>query len=111
MKVNDYSETSAPGIFALGDVCGNVELTPMAIAAGRRLADRIWGGVDGAKASYEAVPTVVFSHPPIGTLGLTEPQARERYGDDNIKVYTSKVRKKLATTKHEVGSHHCAYCS
>lgn len=90
--VDDYSSTNVDGVFALGDVCGNVELTPMAIATGRRLADRLFGGPQwkDAKVSYEHVPTVVFSHPPIGTLGLTEPQAIAKYGDDKIKVYRSK---------------------
>lgn len=90
--VDDYSATNVDGVFALGDVCGNVELTPMAIATGRRLADRLFGGPrwKDAKVSYEHVPTVVFSHPPIGTLGLTEPQAIAKYGEDKIKVYRSK---------------------
>eukprot|EP00549_Striatella_unipunctata_P025557 CAMPEP_0118694652 /NCGR_PEP_ID=MMETSP0800-20121206/12671_1 /TAXON_ID=210618 ORGANISM="Striatella unipunctata, Strain CCMP2910" /NCGR_SAMPLE_ID=MMETSP0800 /ASSEMBLY_ACC=CAM_ASM_000638 /LENGTH=555 /DNA_ID=CAMNT_0006593199 /DNA_START=77 /DNA_END=1744 /DNA_ORIENTATION=+ len=89
---NDYSETNVDGIYALGDVVGNVELTPMAIAAGRRLADRLFGGPqhEGAKVSYEHVPTVVFSHPPIGTIGLTEQEAIAKYGEENVKVYRSK---------------------
>ena len=64
----------------------------MAIAAGRRLSDKLFGGdkFNNAKANYEGVPTVVFSHPPIGTIGLTEKQAKEKYGEENIKVYTSK---------------------
>jgi len=90
--VNEYSETNVDGVFAVGDVCGNVELTPMAIAAGRRLADRLFGGPEfkNAKVSYENVPTVVFSHPPIGTIGMTEAQAIVKYGEDNIKIYRSK---------------------
>ena len=90
--VNEYSETTAKGVYAVGDVCGNVELTPMAIAAGRRLADRLFGGPEwkNAKVSYDNVPTVVFSHPPIGTIGLTEKQAINKYGQENIKVYKSK---------------------
>jgi glutathione reductase (NADPH) len=87
--VDEYQNTSSDNIFALGDVCGVVELTPMAIAAGRRLSDRIFGGIPNAKVSYENVPTVVFSHPTIGTVGLTEPQALEKYGKDNIKIYKS----------------------
>ena len=92
IAVNEYSETNVEGIFALGDVCGSVELTPMAIAAGRRLADRLFGGEQwaGAKVSYDNVPTVVFSHPTIGTIGLTEKQAIAKYGEENIKVYKSK---------------------
>jgi len=89
---NEYSETSVEGVYALGDVVGNVELTPMAIAAGRRLADRLFGGPDfkDVKVSYDLVPTVVFSHPTIGTIGLTEKQAIAKYGEGNVKVYKSK---------------------
>jgi glutathione reductase (NADPH) len=89
---DEYSATNVDGIFALGDVCGNIELTPMAIAAGRRLSDRLFGGPEfkDAKVSYDNVPTVVFSHPPIGTIGLTDVQAIEKYGEDNVKVYRSK---------------------
>jgi len=90
--VNEYSETSVDGIYAVGDVTGNVELTPMAIAAGRRLADRLFGptSFQNAKVSYDNVPTVVFSHPPIGTIGLSEKEANEKYGSENVKVYRSK---------------------
>jgi len=90
IKVDEYQNTSASRIYALGDVCGAVELTPMAIAAGRRLSDRIFGGVASAKVSYELVPTVVFSHPTIGTIGMTERQAVGKYGKDNVKVYKSR---------------------
>merc|ERR1712176_1244570 len=89
IHTNEYSETALPNIYALGDVVGNVELTPMAIAAGRRLADRLFGGPSfrNSKVSYDMVPTVVFSHPPIGTIGLTEQQAVQKYGSSRIKVY------------------------
>ena len=90
IQVDEYQNTSVPQVYALGDVAGEIELTPMAIAAGRRLADRIFGGIANAKTSYENVPTVVFSHPTIGALGLTEPQAVEKYGRDNLKIYNSK---------------------
>lgn len=88
---DEYQNTSVPHIFALGDVCGKVELTPMAIAAGRRLADRVFGAVENKeqKTSYELVPTVVFSHPTIGTIGLSEPKAIDKYGQENIKIYKS----------------------
>ncbi|KAL9188986.1 hypothetical protein ACHAXT_011476, partial [Thalassiosira profunda] len=91
--VDEYQNTNVENIYALGDVCGRVELTPMAIAAGRRLADRMFSGKPEdkvAKVSYEFVPTVVFSHPTIGTCGLTEPQAIEKYGEGNVKCYKSK---------------------
>ena len=87
--VDEFQNTNVPGVYALGDVCGKVELTPMAIAAGRRLGDRLFGGKATAKADYEFVPTVVFSHPTIGTVGLTEDEAVQKYGKDNIKIYTS----------------------
>jgi len=92
IATNDVSETSVSGVYAVGDVCGNVELTPMAITAGRRLADRLFGPVEwkDAKVSYENVPTVVFSHPPVGAIGLTEVDAKEKYGEDNVRVYRTK---------------------
>lgn len=68
-------------IVAIGDVCGNIQLTPTAIAAGRRLADRLFGGRPDAKADYTNVPTVVFSHPTIATLGLTEEAAIKTHGE------------------------------
>lgn len=89
VDVNEYQETSTKGVFALGDVCGKVQLTPMAIAAGRRLADRLFGKIPLAKADYKDVPTVVFSHPPIGTVGLTEEEAKKTFGSEKIKTYTS----------------------
>eukprot|EP01052_Picozoa_sp_SAG31_P020240 SAG31_NODE_1513_length_8045_cov_5.748804_4_plen_459_part_00 len=89
--VDEYQQTTADGVYALGDVCGVDELTPVAIAAGRRLADRLFGGPEyaDAKIKYGEVPTVVFSHPPIGTIGLTEAEAEARYGGDNLKIYRS----------------------
>lgn len=73
----------------MGDVSSAIQLTPTAIAGGRRLADRLFDKLPKAKADYDMVPTVVFAHPPIGTVGLTEAQAVEKHGRGNIKVYTS----------------------
>ena len=90
--VDEFQTTSVANIFAVGDVAGKVELTPMAIAAGRRLADRLFGPKEthrNFKVTYENVPTVIFSHPPIGTIGLTEPEAIEKFGIDGIKIYRS----------------------
>lgn len=78
IKVDEYQNTSAPGVYAVGDNIGYVELTPVAVKAGRQLSERLFNNKPDAKMDYELVPTVVFSHPPIGTMGLTEPQARER---------------------------------
>jgi glutathione reductase (NADPH) len=88
IPVDDYQQTNVENIFALGDVTGRDALTPVAIAAGRRLADRLYGGMDGRHLEYRLIPTVIFSHPTIGTVGLTEEQARAEFGDD-MKVYTS----------------------
>jgi glutathione reductase (NADPH) len=90
IKVDEFQNTTAENIYALGDVCGEVELTPMAIAAGRRLADRVFLNKPESRVSYELVPTVVFSHPTIGTCGMTEKEAIDKYGKENIKVYKSK---------------------
>ncbi|SHI21487.1 glutathione-disulfide reductase [Ferrimonas marina] len=90
IPVDAYQNTNVPGIYTVGDIMeGGIELTPVAVKAGRALSERLFGGQPEAKMDYDLVPTVVFSHPAIGTLGLTEPQAREQYGDDNVKVYTS----------------------
>ncbi|CEM05884.1 unnamed protein product [Vitrella brassicaformis CCMP3155] len=89
IPVDEYSATNVPGVYAVGDVIGNVELTPTAIAAGRRLADRLFNGMPGARAYYDNVPTVIFSHPPIGTVGLSEEEAKAKYGDNNVKTYRS----------------------
>jgi len=87
--VDEYQSTSEPGIYAIGDVTGQAELTPVAIAAGRRLADRLFGGQPERKLSYDVIPTVIFSHPPIGTVGLSEDAARARFGPE-VKVYRSR---------------------
>lgn len=85
--VDRYQNTSAAGVYAVGDVTGQAELTPVAIAAGRRLADRVFGGMAERHLRYDVIPSVVFSHPPIGTVGLSELEARERYPNEPIKVY------------------------
>jgi len=90
IKVDEYQNTTAPNTFALGDVCGRLLLTPVAIAAGRKLAARIFLGQENSKLDYNLVPSVVFSHPPIGTIGLTEEEAVKKYGKDNLKIYSAK---------------------
>lgn len=85
--VDEFQNTSRPGVYALGDVCGKALLTPVAIAAGRRLAHRLFDGQSSMKLDYDNIPTVVFSHPPIGTVGLTQEEAEQKYGKDKIKVY------------------------
>jgi glutathione reductase (NADPH) len=84
-----YQATSRPGVYALGDVSGRAQLTPVAIAAGRRLSDRVFGGQSGRHLDYENIPTVIFGRPPIGTVGLAEPAAHARYGAGNVRVFRS----------------------
>jgi len=88
IPTDKYQQTNVEHIFALGDVTGRAALTPVAIAAGRRLADRQYGGMDDRHLNYDLIPTVIFSHPPIGTIGLSESNARAEFGD-SIKIYTS----------------------
>ncbi|KAI9511345.1 glutathione-disulfide reductase [Russula earlei] len=92
--VDEWQETNVKGIYSIGDAQGKALLTPVAIAAGRRLSNRLYGGekFKNDKLDYHNIPTVVFSHPPIGTVGLTEPQAREKYGSDAVKIYQSSFR-------------------
>jgi glutathione reductase (NADPH) len=84
-----YQVTSGAGIYAVGDVTGRNQLTPVAIAAGRRLSDRLFGGQPDRYLDYDNIPTVVFGHPPIGTVGLTEEAARVKYGDAAVTVFRS----------------------
>ncbi len=88
IPTDDFQQTNVENIHALGDVTGRAALTPVAIAAGRRLADRLYGGMEGRHLEYNLIPTVIFSHPTIGTIGLTEDEARAEYGDE-VKVYSS----------------------
>ena len=89
IPTDPFQQTNVPGIYAIGDIASKWQLTPVAIAAGRRLADRLFGGMEGRRLVYENIPTVVFSHPPIGTVGMTEEEARARYGDA-VRIYTSR---------------------
>uniref|UniRef100_A0A8C4EBY2 Glutathione reductase, mitochondrial n=1 Tax=Dicentrarchus labrax TaxID=13489 RepID=A0A8C4EBY2_DICLA len=85
--VDEFQNTSRAGIYAVGDVCGKALLTPVAIAAGRKLAHRLFEGKKDSKLDYSTIPTVVFSHPPIGTVGLTEEEAIKSRGKENVKIY------------------------
>ena len=85
-----FQRTSAEGVYAIGDVTGRAPLTPVAIAAGRRLADRLFGGQADRRLSYDCIPSVIFTHPPIGTVGATEAQARADHGEDAVRVYRTR---------------------
>lgn len=89
VKVDKFQQTTQEGIYAVGDMIGKIDLTPVAIAAGRRLSERLFNGKVGEFLDYTNVPTVIFTHPPIGTIGLTEEEAISQYGADNIKIYRS----------------------
>jgi glutathione reductase (NADPH) len=84
-----YQVSNVPGIYAIGDVSGRAQLTPVAIAAGRRLSDRLFGGQTGRHLDYDNIPTVIFGRPPLGTVGMSEKAAGERYGKSDLTVYRS----------------------
>ncbi|MER1960419.1 glutathione-disulfide reductase [Proteus vulgaris] len=101
IKVDKFQNTNIKGIYAVGDNTGAVELTPVAVAAGRRLSERLFNNKPNEHLDYSNIPTVVFSHPAIGTVGLTEPQAVEQYGADQVKVYKSSFTAMYsAVTRH-----------
>ena len=90
IKVDKFQNTNVAGIYAVGDIIENsIDLTPVAIAAGRRLSERLFNNKPNEHLDYSLVPTVIFTHPPIGTIGMSEMQAIEQYGEDAIKCYTS----------------------
>lgn len=90
IEVDEYQNVKGvPGLLAVGDVTGVHMLTPVAIAAGRKLADRLFGGKPDSKQDFENIPTVVFAHPPCGSLGMTEDEARAKFGSDQVKIYQS----------------------
>lgn len=86
IPVDEFQHTNIDGVYAVGDVIGEAQLTPVAINAARRLSDRLFNNMPDRKLDYTNIPTVMFSHPPIGTMGLTEEQARKEHGDA-VKVY------------------------
>ena len=97
--VDEYQNTSVDGIYAIGDVTGQAELTPVAIAAGRALGNRVFGQGHKnyspnlpSKIDYTNIPTVVFAHPEVGTIGLTQPQAEKTFGKENVKCYNSSFK-------------------
>ena len=85
IPTDEFQNTNVPGIYAIGDITGRSPLTPVAIAAGRRLATRLFDNQPDSRVDYENIPSVVFAHPPVGTVGLTEPQAREKH--EKVTVY------------------------
>eukprot|EP01129_Flabellula_baltica_P016047 TRINITY_DN8385_c0_g1_i1.p1 TRINITY_DN8385_c0_g1~~TRINITY_DN8385_c0_g1_i1.p1 ORF type:complete len:453 (-),score=117.71 TRINITY_DN8385_c0_g1_i1:32-1390(-) len=85
--VDEYQNTNVPGVYAVGDIIGKAELTPVAIAAGRRLAARLFDGKTDLKLDYNNIASVIFTHPPVGSVGLSQKEAEEKYGEDNVRCY------------------------
>jgi glutathione reductase (NADPH) len=89
IPTDEFQNSNVPGVYAIGDITGQAQLTPVAIAAGRKLAARLFDNQPESRLDYRDIPTVVFSHPPIATIGMTEDEAREMYGDA-IKIYQTR---------------------
>lgn len=90
IKVDKFQNTNIDGIYAVGDIIENgVQLTPVAVASGRRLSERLFNNKHNEHLDYNLIPSVIFSHPPIGTVGFSEQQAIEKFGKEKIKVYQS----------------------
>ncbi|WNC72442.1 glutathione-disulfide reductase [Thalassotalea psychrophila] len=101
IDTDKYQNTSIANIYAVGDNTGRAQLTPVAVAAGRRLSERLFNGKTDEHLDYNLIPTVVFSHPTIGTIGLTEQQAVASFGDEDVTVYTSQFTSMYtAVTQH-----------
>lgn len=101
--IDEWQNTTQSGIYAIGDITGQPTLTPAAIEAGRQLAERLFNHKKQAKADFTYVPTVIFSHPAIATVGLTETQAVAAYGKENVRVYRSTFNPLLRSmTEHKV---------
>ncbi|HYQ01393.1 MAG TPA: glutathione-disulfide reductase [Polyangiaceae bacterium] len=108
--VDEWQNSTTPGVYAIGDVTGRATLTPVAIAAGRRLSDRLFGGKQQSKLDYNDIPSVVFSHPPIGSVGLSESDARALHGDA-VKTYTTRFTNMFyAVTEHKALTHMKLVC-
>jgi glutathione reductase (NADPH) len=100
VTVDDYQNTNVPNIYAIGDITGKAALTPVAVTAGRKLAERLFDGKNKTRVDYDNIPSVVFSHPPIGTVGITEEKARAQYGND-MTIYQSD----FTPMRHALSSH------
>lgn len=102
VPVDGFENTNVSGIYAIGDITGRMALTPVAIAAGRKLAERLFANHPLSRVDYDNIPSVVFAHPPVATIGLSEPEARQRYGQA-VTVYENRftpMRHALSTREH-----------
>lgn len=102
---DEYQNTSVENIYSLGDVVGKIELTPAAIAADRKVGDRLFGGEQfhKSKLDYDLIPSVVFAHPEVGTMGLTQEEAEKKYGRDTIKIYKTSFTATYYTIMEDKG--------
>lgn len=102
ISVDEYNRTTCESIYAVGDVTDRVQLTPVAIREGQAFADTVFGG-NPRTIGYDCIPSAVFSQPPLARVGLTESQARQKYG--NIRIFTSDFRpmKNVFAERHERG--------
>ena len=89
VKIDEHHYTSVPNIYAIGDVTNRIQLTPVAIKAGRILAERLFNNRTDLVMNYENIATVIFTHPPIGVVGHTEASAKKTFGEEKVKVYKS----------------------
>lgn len=101
IQVDDYHHTNVAGVYAFGDIIGKVQLTPVAIKAGRTLADTLFNQQPPYRLDYDLVPTVMFAEPALGKIGLSEEQAIARYGEDQIHVY----RNQFTAMQTALGDH------
>lgn len=109
IDVDDNHQTSAEHVFAVGDVIDRIPLTPAAKQAGRSVADYLYGDKKDAKVNYDQIPTVVFIHPAIGSVGLIEEEARKNYGEENIQVYTKTLSPMLSQVAGKDEKQHYKY--
>ncbi|KAK2146336.1 hypothetical protein LSH36_615g00014 [Paralvinella palmiformis] len=109
--VDEYQNTSAHKIYAIGDVCGKALLTPVAIQTGRKLARRLFNDETKLKMEFKWIPTVIFSHPPVGSIGMSQKEAEQKYGADKIKVYkTTFVPVYYGLTQRKIQEHMKLVC-
>lgn len=101
IKIDDSHQTTAKGVYAVGDVSGKIALTPVAIRAGRQVAEFLFNQAESSAIDYQNIPTVIFAHPAIGTIGYSESEAKEKFGSDQIKVYQSR----FFSMYHSAGNH------
>ena len=102
IDTDEFQNTNIAGVYAVGDVTPRAQLTPVAVAAGRRLSNRLFNDQTNDKLDYENIPTVIFSHPPVGTVGMSEADARETFDPQSIKIYKSNfIDMKYAVSDHK----------